>query len=143
MRFLILPSLISITILIICSGMLDLMAGGERTARSLGLETNKLQNLVLVSVSIAVSVSVCAGGTINFVGLMAPHIVRKLFGTNGKKMVSLSMIYGAILILSSDLIARTIISPAELPVGIITSMLGTPFFISLIFSRNQNGGFKC
>lgn len=138
-RFLLLPSLLSIFILLFCSGILDLMAGGESTARSLGVETKKLQTFVLIAASLAVSASVCAGGTINFVGLMAPHIVRKLFGTSGKKLISLSMIFGALLVLLSDLVARIVISPAELPAGIITSLLGAPFFISLIFNRNNRG----
>lgn len=142
-KFIVIPAVLSVVILILCSGMLDLMAGGENSAKSLGLETKRLRTLVLIASGLAVSAAVCAGGTINFVGLIAPHIVRKLFGTKGRTLVSVSMIFGAILVLLSDTVARTIIAPAELPAGVLTSLLGAPFFVSLIFTENQKGGMSC
>lgn len=136
-RFVIAPAVISLALLIFCSNKLDLLSGGERTAQSLGLETKRLRTMILISASLAVSAAVCAGGTINFVGLIAPHIVRHFIGTKGKSLISVSMIFGAILLIISDTIARTAISPAELPTGIITSLLGAPFFVSLIFSSSN------
>ena len=129
--FILLPSLISIVIMFSLSGSLDLLSSGETAAQSLGLEVQKVRILVLVSGSLAVSAAVCAGGTIGFVGLIAPHIVRSVIGPKGKKLIPFSMIFGAILLLVSDTIARVIIRPAELPTGLITSILGVPFFISL------------
>ncbi len=136
-RFVIAPAVISLALLIFCSNKLDLLSGGERTAQALGLETKRLRTMILISASLAVSAAVCAGGTINFVGLIAPHIVRHFIGTKGKSLISVSMIFGAILLIISDTIARTAISPAELPTGIITSLLGAPFFVSLIFSSSN------
>lgn len=132
------PTIISISVLLISSGKLDLMAGGETSAKSLGLDTQKLRIIIISASALAVSASVCAGGTINFIGLIAPHIVRKIFGTKGKTLIPVSMIFGSILLLLSDTIARTIIAPSELPAGLITSLLGVPFFISLIFSKSRN-----
>lgn len=117
---------------------LDLLSGGEKSAMSLGVEVKKLRILVLISGSLSVSCSVCAGGTIGFIGLIAPHIVRKLYGPNAKSLIPLSMIFGSILLLVSDTFARIIIAPAEIPAGIITSILGVPFFISLCLKK-QNG----
>lgn len=142
-KFIILPSLVSAVILMFSANKLDLLAGGEITAKSLGLNAEKLRTLVLTAAGLGVSAAVCAGGTINFVGLIAPHIVRRFFGTRGKSLISISAVFGAILVLLSDTFARTIISPAELPTGVITSLLGAPFFFSLLFIKKEKGGFSC
>lgn len=136
--FIIIPAIISIILMFIVANPLDLLTGGEISAKSLGVQVQKLKILVLICGSLAVSCAVCAGGTIGFVGLIAPHIVRKIFGPKAKTLIPLSMIFGATLLLLSDTIARTIIAPSELPCGIITSILGVPFFIALCFNKNKN-----
>ena len=86
--------------------------------------------------------AVCAGGTINFVGIIAPHLLRifsKKLSFSAKFLVPASMISGAILVILADTIARTIFSPQEIPAGIIMSFLGAPFFVSLILKK---GNFK-
>lgn len=133
--FILIPSLISFVIMFFIARPLDLLSCGETSAESLGVEVNKLRILVLICGALAVSASVCAGGTIGFVGLIAPHIVRKISGPKGKTLIPLSMIFGGILLLLSDTIARTVIAPSELPAGIITSILGVPFFISLCLKK--------
>ena len=133
--FILIPSLISIVIMFCITGPLDLLSGGEKSAASLGVEVNRLRIWVLVSGSLAVSCTVCAGGTISFVGLIAPHIVRKMIGPKGKVLLPFSMIFGAILLLVADTLARTVIAPSELPSGVITAILGVPFFISLILQN--------
>lgn len=130
------PGLISIAIMFRITSRLDLMNGGEGSARSLGLDVNRLRILVMISGSLAVSCAVCAGGTIAFVGLIAPHLVRKLSGPKAKKLIPMSMLCGAFLLLCSDTLARIIIAPAELPAGIITSIIGVPFFITLCLKKN-------
>ncbi len=131
-------ALISIIIMFIISQPLDLLTCGEKTASSLGVQVDKLRILVLICGALAVSASVCAGGTIGFVGLIAPHIVRKITGPKSRTLIPFSMLFGAILLLLSDTLARTVIAPSELPAGIITSILGVPFFISLIMSPKRN-----
>ncbi len=131
-------ALISIIIMFIISQPLDLLTCGEKTASSLGVQVDKLRILVLICGALAVSASVCAGGTIGFVGLIAPHIVRKITGPKSRTLIPFSMIFGAILLQLSDTLARTLIAPSELPAGIITSILGVPFFISLIMSPKRN-----
>ena len=129
--FIIIPSSVSIIIMFSITGALDLLSCGETTASSLGVEVHHLRILVLVSGALAISAAVCAGGTIGFVGLIAPHIVRSLLGPKSRILIPFSMVFGAVLLLISDTIARVIIAPAELPTGLITSILGVPFFISL------------
>lgn len=133
--FILIPSAISILIMLVIARPLDLLSFGETSAKSVGVEVDKIRILVLISGSLAVSAGVCAGGTIGFVGLIAPHIVRKIAGPNSKTLIPFSMIFGACILLLSDTIARVIISPAELPTGIITSLLGVPFFLWLCLKK--------
>lgn len=134
--FIIIPAVISIIMMFCISRPLDLLTGGEKSAASLGVEVSRLRILVLISGALAVSCGVCAGGTIGFVGLIAPHIVRKILGPKSKILIPFSMLFGAILLLLSDVFARTIIAPAELPAGIITSILGVPFFLTLCLKKD-------
>ena len=136
--FIAIPSAASIIIAFEVSRPLDLLTCGEKTAASLGVQVDRLRIFVLICGALAVSSAVCAGGTIGFVGLIAPHIVRKLSGHKSKTLIPYSMMFGAALLLISDTIARTAIAPGELPAGIITSILGVPFFISLCLTRKNS-----
>lgn len=139
-RFVALPAAISFVLMMLFAPRLDLMTGGEKTAAALGLDVPRVRAAVLVSASLAVSAAVCAGGTIQFVGLIAPHIVRKVYGEaniKASQLIPVSAVYGALLVILSDTIARLAIAPAELPCGLITSLLGAPFFISLIFAGHS------
>lgn len=133
--FILIPSFLSIFIMFFIARPLDLLTCGETTAQSLGVEVNKLRILVLICGALAVSAAVCAGGTISFVGLIAPHLVRKMIGSKSKVLIPYSMIFGAILLLLSDTLARVVIAPSELPAGIITAILGVPFFLSLCLKK--------
>ncbi len=133
--FILPASIISVVIMMMISNPLDLLTCGEKTASSLGVQVDKLRILVLVCGALAVSAAVCAGGTIGFVGLIAPHIVRKITGPKSRTLIPFSMLFGAILLLLSDTLARTVIAPSELPAGIITSILGVPFFVSLCLKK--------
>ena len=133
--FILIPSFLSIFIMFFIARPLDLLTCGETTAQSLGVEVNKLRILVLICGALAVSAAVCAGGTISFVGLIAPHLVRKMIGSKIKELIPFSMIFGAILLLLSDSLARVVIAPSELPAGIITAILGVPFFLSLCLKK--------
>lgn len=135
--FILLPAVISVIIMFKISRPLDLLTGGEKSAASLGVEVGRLRVLVLISGALAISCCVCAGGTIGFVGLIAPHIVRRFVGPKSRGLIPFSMIFGAIILLLSDTFARIIISPAELPAGIITSILGVPFFITLCLKKQN------
>lgn len=132
------PAVVCVLVMFLISPSLDLMNGGEESAKSLGLDVSKLRILVLICGALAVSAGVCAGGTIAFVGLIAPHIVRKIIGPKAKLLIPFSMLSGAFLLLCSDTLARILIAPAELPAGIITSILGVPFFLVLCLKGNRS-----
>ena len=135
--FIALPALVSIVLMFCIMGPLDLLTGGEKSAAALGVEVDRLRVLVLLCGSLAVSCAVCAGGTIGFVGLIAPHIIRRFLGPKARTLVPFSMIFGAALLLLSDTFARVVIAPGELPAGIITSILGVPFFLALCLGRQK------
>ena len=135
--FIAVPAAVSIVLMFCVVRPLDLLTGGEKSAAALGVEVDRLRVLVLLCGSLAVSCAVCAGGTIGFVGLIAPHIVRKFLGPRARTLLPFSMIFGATLLLLSDIFARVVIAPGELPAGIITSILGVPFFLALCLGRRK------
>ena len=112
---------------------LDILQLGEFEAYRLGIDIYRLRFNVIISSAIIVGVSVSLAGMIGFVGLVVPHLTRMVGGVNHKYLLPGSALFGAILMVIADLIARIMIKPAELPVGLITSAIGSPFFLWLIF----------
>jgi len=133
-------SLLGIGLLWAMSRPLDANLLGERAAQSLGLDLTKFRILIVTAASIATAAAVSAAGIIGFVGLIAPHIGRFLVGPRHGWLVPTSGCVGATILIVSDAIARTIVAPAELPVGIITALLGCPFFLLLLRTRGNLGG---
>lgn len=112
---------------------------GESEARYLGINVESTKTLVVVVVAIGVGASVALAGTIAFVGLVIPHIVRMLIGPDHRWLLPASALAGAILLVAADTVARSVLAPMELPVGIITAAIGVPFFISLLRRRGDYG----
>ena len=125
--------LFSIVWIIGLSRKLDLIQLGDVEASRLGINIKKVRFGVIISSAVVVGISVALSGMIGFVGLVVPHLVRILGGVNHLYVLIGSAIFGSILMVISDMMCRVIISPAELPVGLITSGLGSPFFLWLIF----------
>lgn len=113
---------------------LDLLSFGSDTAYSLGVNTTRSKKRLLIIATLLSSSSVAICGIIGFVDLIAPHLARKLVGANHRYLLIASALIGAILLLVADTIARTLLSPMELPIGAITALIGVPFFI-YIYSR--------
>ena len=111
---------------------LDVMGLGEECATSLGVKPSKLQLMALLSTVILASISVSVCGTIGFVGLLSPHIARMLFGHNHKLLIPSAALIGALMVLISDTVARGMQPPLELPAGVLTSLIGAPYFIFLL-----------
>jgi len=111
---------------------LDILGLGDESATSLGVTPSKIQFMALLSAVILASISVSVCGTISFVGLLAPHLARMLFGHNHKLLIVGSALLGALMVLISDLIARGAQPPVELPAGVLTSLIGAPYFIFLL-----------
>lgn len=117
---------------------MDALAAGEETAQSLGLNLRRARLLIVIGSSLATAAAVSVSGTVGFVGLIAPHLARSLVGANHKNVIPISMLMGAVLLLAADDLARTIMAPVEMPVGIFTALLGGPFFIYLM-KRGERG----
>ncbi|NLI73246.1 MAG: iron chelate uptake ABC transporter family permease subunit [Euryarchaeota archaeon] len=116
---------------------LNTMMVGEEHALHLGLNVNAVRLAILLAASLVTAAAVSVSGIIGFVGLVIPHVVRLLVGPDHRILIPVSLLGGAIFMIWTDTIARTILLPAELPVGIITAIIGAPFFIYLIISRRR------
>ncbi len=132
-------------VLTVCGGILFLharelnaFAVGEDNARHIGVNVRRTKLVVLITVSILIGVCVSIGGTISFVGLVTPHMVRMIVGPNHKRLLAASAYAGAVFLLFADLIARILLKPLELPIGVITSLVGALVFI-FIFYQTRKG----
>ncbi len=116
---------------------LNILSLGNEQAFSLGLNAAKVKNFIYFSASIMVGAIVSVSGIIGFVGLLAPHICRMIWGNDNRLVVPASFFVGAIILVISDLISRSIAPPAEIPVGAVTALLGAPFFVYLLRKKMQ------
>lgn len=120
----------------------DLLALGERTAAHLGLRVERLRVVSILLVALLTAVGVAFVGIIAFVGLVVPHVVRMLIGPGHRWLLPISVVAGASLLVWADMVARTMIAGADLPLGLLTSLIGGPFFFWLVRSaRSRAGGW--
>lgn len=132
-----LPTIISIIILNFFARDLNVILTGEESAESLGVDVEKIKIYILLLASFMTSMVVSVSGIIGFVGLIIPHIVRLMVGPDHRVLLPSSALIGGIFMIFTDTIARTIISPTEVPVGIITALFGGPFFIYLLRKKKK------
>ncbi len=111
---------------------LDALLLGESEARYLGVSVHRLKTQLIVIIAFGVGVSVALAGTITFVGLVVPHMARAIVGPGHARLIPFSALIGALLLLSADTVSRIVMAPTELPVGLITSLIGAPLFILLL-----------
>ncbi len=138
-RILVLALLVCGGVILRCARELNAFAIGEDNARHIGVNVRRVKLLILVSVSVLIGVCVSVGGTIGFVGLVMPHMARMLIGPNHRKLLPASMFSGAVFLLLADLAARTLLRPIELPIGVVTSMVGAAAFVA-VFYRTRKAG---
>ncbi len=135
------PAVIISTVFFITqSRTLNLMLLGDEVSITLGTDLNKYRQIYLIVTSIIIGFIVYASGMIGFVGLIIPHIVRMLFGTDHRKTIILSALLGGIFLIWADVLSRLIVSGNELPIGILISMIGAPSFIYLMMSKTYGFG---
>jgi iron complex transport system permease protein len=115
--------------------VLDLVSMGMESAAARGVDVARVERVALVSASLSTGAAVALGGPVLFVGIIVPHIVRLLVGPDHRLVLPASALFGASFLVVCDLIARTVLAPVELPVGIITAIIGGPFFLWLLFRR--------
>jgi iron complex transport system permease protein len=123
-------------VLCVCARLLDVLAVGDDEAASLGIHPGRVRVIVLLAASLATAAAVAVSGLIGFVGIVVPHIVRLVAGASYRVVVPLSLIVGAMFLIVADHIARTVLAPAELPIGVVTAFTGAPFFL-LVLRMNR------
>jgi iron complex transport system permease protein len=119
---------------------LNLITAGEEAARQVGVEVRRTKLVCLITVSLLVGLVVSFSGLIGFVGLIVPHLARMVFGADHRVLIPTAAFGGAAFLVAADTLARVLISPSELPVGVITAFLGAPFFIYLLKTRGSRWG---
>ncbi|MCQ2070002.1 MAG: iron ABC transporter permease [archaeon] len=124
-------------VLMLMTNKLNILAAGDESAKSLGVDADKLRRICLIIVALLAATVVSFTGLIGFVGLVAPHIVRTVIGADNRYLLPASAAFGGLLLISANLVGRVVIAPAVLQVGVITSFLGGPLFLWLILRKNS------
>jgi len=114
---------------------MDIITFGEEQAKAMGVETSKVKKELFILSAILTGGAISLSGTIGFIDLIAPHVVRKIFGPKHKYVVPMSFLYGGSFMVIADIVSRTIIIPSELPVGAVTALIGAPFFAYVYFKK--------
>ena len=121
------------TVLVLRADELDAFSIGEDNARSVGVDVRRVRITVLVACSVLIGAAVSCAGTIGFVGLVTPHATRLLLGPSHRRLLPASLFAGAVFLLAADLVARTVASPLELPLGAVTSLVGSIIFVQIFY----------
>ncbi|QXB22898.1 FecCD family ABC transporter permease [Lelliottia amnigena] len=122
------------------AGALNLLQLGDEEAHYLGIDVRAVQRMLLLCSALLVASAVAVSGVIGFIGLVVPHVVRMWLGADHRAVIPGSVLAGAFLLLIADTLARTVVTPAEMPVGLLTSLLGAPWFLWLIFRQGAHFG---
>jgi len=130
-------AVVSSTALLALRRRLDVLAVGDDEASSLGMDVTRTRVAIVVFASLATAAAVSVSGLIGFVGLVVPHLVRLLAGTSFRVVLPLCALFGAAFLVVADLIARTALSPAEIPIGVVTAFFGAPFFVLVLRARGR------
>ncbi len=128
---------VSVGGLLLYRGSLDVLAVGDEEARTLGMNPRTVRFAVVCLASLAAAAAVAVSGLIGFVGLVVPHAVRLVVGVSHRVVVPLAALFGGVFLVLADLIARTAMAPAELPIGVVTAFIGAPFFLFILKSRGS------
>jgi len=134
--------LASVLLLPLFGRPLNALVLGEREARHLGVDTERVRLAVVALAALGTGASVSIAGIVGFVGLVTPHLLRLVAGPDHRLLLPASAMGGAVLLLVADLVARTVVVPAELPLGVVTALAGGPFFLFLLMrTRRRHGGW--
>jgi len=126
---------VSAIVILLHRRLLDVLAVGDPEAQSLGVPVARVRLLVVMAATLGTAAAVAVSGLIGFVGIIVPHTVRLLAGPSYRSTLPLSILFGAAFMVATDLAARTLIAPAELPIGVVTAFFGAPFFLALLRRR--------
>jgi iron complex transport system permease protein len=129
--------LTGIVVIRIYARELNAILTGNESARSLGVNVERTKKIILLFSTLMIGIIVAKSGVIGFVGLIVPHIVRILVGSDNRRIIPFSIFGGMIFMLLADILSRVLIAPSELPVGSITALIGSPFFIYLLYNAKK------
>ncbi|MGN0527450.1 MAG: FecCD family ABC transporter permease [Acutalibacteraceae bacterium] len=130
---------LSLAVSVVFSGKISILCLGDSLAASLGLNVKRLRIICLVCASLSAASVVSFAGLLGFVGLVVPHISRKLVGSNTKNLLICASLAGAVIVTFADTLGRTLLAPTEIPVGIIMALVGSPYFLYILLKHKENG----
>ncbi|GAA2417722.1 iron ABC transporter permease [Actinomadura vinacea] len=133
-------ALVSGVVLLLHGRLLDVLGVGDEEASSLGLSASRVRLVVLIAASLATACAVAVSGLIGFVGIVVPHVVRRLAGGSYRIVLPLSLLGGAAFLGLADLVARSVVAPGELPLGVVTAFVGGPFFVVVLRATRREVG---
>ncbi|MBI2849624.1 MAG: iron chelate uptake ABC transporter family permease subunit [Chloroflexi bacterium] len=128
---------VGVVVILLYSRPLNVMQLDEEQAQQLGINVERVKLILLIAATLITAAAVSFVGTIGFVGIIIPHVVRLIWGPDNRILLPMSVLTGAIFMVSADLVARTLLSPMELPVGIVTAVCGAPFFLYLLRRKKR------
>jgi len=117
--------------------VLDVFAVGDEEALTLGLPVNRARAAIILAASLGTAAAVAVTGLIGFVGIIVPHTIRLLAGNSYRRLLPLSVVFGGVFLVFADVIARTALSPEEIPIGVLTALIGAPFFLYILAARKE------
>ncbi|MGB9376890.1 MAG: iron ABC transporter permease [Mycobacteriales bacterium] len=132
-------SVLSWVVLLIHRRTLDVLAVGDDEASTLGINARRSRLIIVIAASLGTAAAVSVSGLIAFVGIIVPHTVRLLAGHSNRVVIPLSVVFGGAFLCATDLLARTLSSPAEIPIGVVTAFFGAPFFVLILRSSRRHG----
>lgn len=130
---------IGLGILLFSGYRLNLLQYGDDQAQQMGLNVTRTKTILLIASSLATAAAVAFSGIIGFIGLIVPHVMRLWFGADYRRLIPLSIVGGASALLIADIIARVVLAPQEIPLGIITALAGAPFFLWILRTAKNQG----
>src|SRR5207253_9295506 len=134
----VLPYVVVSTVLILLHRrLLDALAVGDTELASMGVRIRRIRIVVLAAATLGTAAAVSVGGAIAFVGIIVPHTVRLVAGSTYRVVLPLSLVLGAAFLVLTDALARTVVAPAELPIGVITAIIGAPFFVVVMRTSRE------
>ena len=133
-------ALLLTVLMVLCGPILDALASGDRTAQAVGVEPARARILLLIPVSAAIALAVATAGGIGFVGLVIPHLCRMVVGSLHRRLLPVAAAVGGLFLLWVDVLSRVIVAPAEVPLGVVTGLIGAPVFLIVMGRRNYGFG---
>jgi iron complex transport system permease protein len=131
--------LIGLAVLALLGRKLNVLQFGDEQARQMGLDVERSKLIIVVAATLVAATAVAFSGIIAFVGLIVPHVVRLLWGPDYRRTLPLAILVGGSFLLAADVVARVVLAPRELPVGVITAVVGAPFFLWLLYRTKGKG----